>query len=87
MGRLAQAITRQDETLMLSVTEAPIAMDSDRRDDDVIAAVMLRRGRRFTMCAPPRAGDPRVEAWLRQAVVTVAAPLAVLTPVGLAALG
>jgi hypothetical protein len=88
MGRCAQAITRQDETSMLSVaTEAPIATDSDRRDDDVIAAVMLRRGRRFTMCAPPRADDPRVEAWLWQAVVTAIAPVALLTPVGLAALG
>jgi hypothetical protein len=72
---------------MLSVTEAPSATYSDRRDEDVIAAVMLRRGRRFTMCAPARAGDPRVETWLRQTAVTATAPVALLTPVGLAALG
>jgi hypothetical protein len=69
---------------MLSVTEAPVATDSDRRDEDVIAAVMLRRGRRFTMCAPARASDPRVEAWLRQTAVTTTAPLAVLRLVDLA---
>jgi hypothetical protein len=52
-----------------------------------VTAVMLRRGRRFTMCAPARAGDPRVETWLRQTAVTATAPVALLTPVGLAALG
>lgn len=69
---------------MLSVTEAPIATDSDRRDEDVIAAVMLRHGERFTMCAQGRAADPRVEAWLRQTAVTATAPLAVLRLVDLA---